>query len=124
MNKKIVVLEDNADFREILVERLKGRGYDVFSAESGFDTAGYMIKNPVDLMITDIMLPDINGDEVCRLFTEKSVLGNVPVIIISSLDEQELREKAAKMKAAAYMRKPIDFDMLFKIINDILEPGI
>ncbi|MBN2406364.1 MAG: response regulator [Elusimicrobia bacterium] len=116
--KRIAILEDDDNYREILTERLSGEGYEVIGAASGFDIVReVMTKNP-DLIIVDLVLPDVAGNKVIEMFNKKDVIKNVPVIVISSKDKQEIKSAAKEIKAVSWLQKPVDMDNLVTLIKN------
>ena len=81
--KKILVVEDEPDIRELLVNYLKNEGYEVASAEDGVTALALFSKSPFDLVILDILIPKIDGYGVCEVIKKQS---DVPVIFLSALD--------------------------------------
>ena len=80
--KKILVVEDEPDIRELLVNYLKNEGYEVASAEDGVTALALFSKSPFDLVILDILIPKIDGYGVCEVIKKQS---DVPVIFLSAL---------------------------------------
>ncbi|MDE6319588.1 MAG: response regulator, partial [Lachnospiraceae bacterium] len=75
---KLLIVEDNADYRELLISFLENEGYDVTAAADGEAAIGLMKDTAFDLIVLDLMLPGIDGYEVCRRIREKS---DVPIIM-------------------------------------------
>ena len=84
--KKILVVEDEPDIRELLVNYLKNEGYEVASAEDGVTALALFSKSPFDLVILDILIPKIDGYGVCEVIKKQS---DVPVIFLSALGDEK-----------------------------------
>ena len=108
MGKKIVILEDDLDYREVLVKLLEGAGYEVFGGTTGFDIVTKVVEEKPDLILIDLMLPGIPGNKVVDAFQKQDVLSGVPVVILSSKDESEIAEAAKEVNAACWLKKPVD----------------
>lgn len=106
-NKKIVVLEDDLAMREIVTHKIKSSGFDVKSAEDG--AKGYILieQEKPDLVVMDLMMPDMDGYEVLtRLRAHKDQkISKVPVIVLSNLWSKDDILKARKFNVADYMIK-------------------
>lgn len=115
--KRIVILEDDQDYREVLTKQLENAGHEVVGVSTGFDIEEEIIEKTPDLILLDLMLPLIEGKKVIDLFRAKEVIKNVPVIIISSKDESEIKQAAEGLNAVGWFKKPVDNNMLIETIN-------
>jgi excisionase family DNA binding protein len=120
--RKLLVVDDDQDLVEVLVDVFERDGrFDVKSANNGFD-AGMLVKEfRPDLVVLDIMLPDINGKEVCQRVRSDSTLEMVKIICISGMIEQD---KIADLRASGandFMHKPFAVDKLLDRCCDLLE---
>jgi len=124
MNKKfkILVSEDNPDIRKILVMRLEINGYDVIQAQDGEEAIDKIKKEAPDLVILDLMMPKISGFEVCRMIKFDEKYKDIPIIVLSALDQQADREKAIEGGADAYFIKPFDLELLLNKIKSFVKP--
>jgi DNA-binding response OmpR family regulator len=123
MDKKIKILvsEDNPDIRKILVMRLEINGYDVIQAQDGEEALDRIKKDSPDLVILDLMMPKISGFEVCRMIKFDEKYKDIPIIVLSALDQQADREQAIENGADAYFIKPFDLDLLLNKIQSLLK---
>lgn len=117
--KKILVVEDNPEMRKIISIRLEINGYAVISAEDGAQALEITKKQKPDLLILDLMLPKITGFEVCRMLKFDDKYKDLPIIILSALDQQDDREKAIQSGADAYFIKPFDLELLLNKIKSL-----
>jgi excisionase family DNA binding protein len=111
--RKLLIVDDDQDLVEVLVDVFQRDGrFDIRSVNNGFD-AGMTVKEfRPDLVVLDVMLPDINGKEVCQRIRSDPALDDVKVICISGMVEQD---KVADLMAAGandFMQKPFDADAL------------
>jgi len=119
---KILIVDDDEDLVELLSDVFQRDGrFEIKTANNGFD-AGMLVKEfrPA-LVILDVMLPDINGKEVCQRVRSDETLETVKIICISGMVEQD---KVADLKAAGandFMNKPLDIDRLLDRSCDLLE---
>ena len=120
--RKVLLVDDDPDLVEMMSKVLEDDGrFEVRIAGNGFD-AGMMVKEyRPDLIILDVMLPDINGKEVCQRVRGDSTLEQVKIICISGMVEQD---KVADLRAAGaddFMQKPFQVDKLLERACDLLE---
>ncbi len=118
--KKILVIEDDLVSQRILAVRLEINGYVVITADDGEEGLKKAREENPDLLILDLMLPKMNGYEVCRMLKFDDDYKKIPIIILSSLDQQDEREKAIKSGADAYFIKPFDLELLLVKIKDFI----
>jgi len=120
--RRILVVEDDEKFLKLVVRALRSENeYEVFTATDGFQ-AGQMVegKRP-DLVVLDIMLPDINGFKVCELIKAKN--RKTRVIAVTGYDSEEVRKKIIEAGADAYLIKPFQFKTLFGHMESFLAEG-
>ena len=120
--RKILVVDDDEELVELICDQLARDGrFEVRNVNNGFG-AGMMIKEfRPDLIVLDVMLPDINGKEVCQLVRSDKSMNDVGIICISGMVEEE---KVSELKAAGandFMRKPFDVDVLIDRICQFLD---
>ncbi len=102
MNRKILLVEDEKKIADIVVAYLEKEGYQVKHVDTGSD-ALELLKNGFDLIILDLMLPDISGEEICELVRKDS---DIPIIMLTAKSEEEHRIKGLKIGADDYVVKP------------------
>lgn len=119
-SKKILVVEDDLVTQRMLSARLEITGYDVITASDGEEALNKARKENPDLLILDLMLPKMTGYEVCRMLKFDDKYKKIPIIILSSLDQQDEREKAVKAGADTYVIKPFDLELLLVKIKDFI----
>ena len=120
--RKVLIVDDDEELVELLSDTFARDGrFDIKTANNGFD-AGMLVKEfRPDLVILDVMLPDINGKEVCQRVRSDSTLEMVKIICISGMIEQD---KIADLKASGandFMNKPFTVDKLLDRCCDLLE---
>ncbi|MDE7193172.1 MAG: response regulator transcription factor [Oscillospiraceae bacterium] len=113
----LLIVEDNADYRELLVSFLENEKYEVTAAENGEAAVELMDKIVFDLIILDLMLPGMDGYEVCRRIREKS---EVPVIMLTALDSEIHQMKGYILHIDDYITKPISMPLLMHKVEAVL----
>ena len=118
--KKILVVEDELITQRILSARLEINDYTVITAQDGEEALKKVKEETPDLPILDLMIPKINGYEVCRMLKFDEKYKDIPIIVLSSLNQQQEREKAIKSGADAYFIKPFDLELLLVKIREFM----
>ncbi|WP_170328564.1 adenylate/guanylate cyclase domain-containing protein [Ruegeria arenilitoris] len=117
----ILVVDDVEANRELLARRLKRDGHQVWTAAGGYSALELMSQYPFDLVLLDLMMPDINGFDVLTRLKQDDVLRDIPVIMISALDEIESVARCIEAGAEDYLPKPFNPILLQARINASLE---
>jgi excisionase family DNA binding protein len=120
--RKILVVDDDAELVELITDVLDKDGrFEVRSVNNGFD-AGMMVKEyHPDLIVLDVMLPDINGKEVCQRVRSDPTMDDVKIICISGMVEQDKIEDLRTSGADDFLQKPFEVDQLVDRICQLLE---
>ena len=119
---RILVVEDQDSIRRMIEALVQARGYQVTAVASGTKAIDVAATEPPDLVLLDLMLPgQYDGFEVCRRLREDPSTRRVPVVIISALDDEESRKRAADAGATAYYTKPFSPIALLKEIDRLKE---
>lgn len=117
----ILVVDDDAGNREILARRLEHEGYAVQSAVHGEDALAHLAMEPVDLILLDVMMPGMSGHEVLTAIKGNSEWHDIPVIMISALDDLQSVVRCIEYGAEDYLPKPCDPILLRARIGACLE---
>jgi CRP-like cAMP-binding protein/CheY-like chemotaxis protein len=108
MQKKILVIEDNNDIRENTAEILSLAGYKPFTAENGKKGVELAIKEQPDIIICDIMMPELDGYGVLHLLRKNADTQHIPLIFLTAKTERGDYRKGMEMGADDYITKPFD----------------
>ena len=106
MAKTILVVEDEADIRELLAYNLKAEGYEVVEAGRGEEAVSLLRGGRPDLILLDLMLPDLSGLEVCRRVRRDPALGRTPVLMLTAKGAEVDRVVGLELVADDYVVKP------------------
>lgn len=118
--KKILIVEDELMLVRLLTDLFELEGYGVSSVSDGAQAVDAVKKIMPDLITLDIMLPNLNGFEICRLIKTDENLKHIPIIIISALMQKKDIETGMKMGADLYMTKPFDSRQLLDNVRNTL----
>lgn len=121
--KRIVIVEDNTDLAEIYKTQLEAAGYICFVAYNGITGLYYIQKEIPDLVLLDLMVPDIAGDQIILRMRSSTWGKNIPVYIISNLNEEDAPKGLRELGIAGYSVKAnISDGQLEQIVHDVLFP--
>ena len=120
MNTSILVMEDDVNIQELIVEFLKAEGYDVDYASDGLEGIQLFKKKEYDLVLLDIMMPNLDGYSVCKMIRQTS---NVPIIFLTALNEESNQLKGFELECDDYITKPFSFNLLIQRVKAVLSRG-
>ncbi len=121
MNSSILVIEDDSNIQELIVEFLTSEGYKVDSANDGLEGIQKFKQENYDLIILDVMMPNLDGYAVCKMIRQSS---NVPIIFLTALNEESNQVKGFELECDDYITKPFSFNLLIKRVEAILRRSI
>jgi CheY-like chemotaxis protein len=123
MKHKVLVVDDNPDSVAIMRGVLEGRGYDVAAAHSGTEALQFLKKEKVDLVLLDVMMPEMSGMEVLQRIKEDAATGRLPVILVTAKTQDEDVLSGYQYGADYYITKPFTAKQLVYGIELILGKG-
>ena len=120
--KKILIAEDSGTMRALIASTLESMGpFEIVEAANGFEALRLLPREKVDLIITDINMPDINGLELISYVRNNPAYNQVPLIIISTEGSEKDREKGLSLGANEYLVKPFNPAQLIKLVSTYLK---
>lgn len=119
----ILIIEDDKNISKLVKYNLEKSGYDCAIADDGEEALGILDKGKADLIILDIMLPKMDGFEVCRLIKQNQKLKNIPIIMLTAKGEEVDRIVGLELGADDYVVKPFSPRELILRIKAILKRG-
>ena len=117
---KLLVADDEDDIRKMLVKRLDLAGYDVIEAVNGKEAVEYASKEKPDLVIMDVMMPEMDGFEATKLLRSRLETAVIPVIMLTAKKDKESELAGLDAGADDYLTKPYDKDKLLARIKILL----
>lgn len=118
--KKICLVEDTPDLLDNLSQFLRMEGYEIWPCKNGIEAMDRMKKDTPDLIITDFLMPGINGLELIQKLKHMNHLTAVPVALFSAKPLTETDLKAFDIGQVAYIKKPSSLDEILKMIHRLL----
>jgi len=116
MTQKVLAIDDDPAMTELLTLLLKSHGFDVLTANSGVDGVAITQKDPPDVIILDLMMPDMDGWQVCN---QIRTFSNVPIVVISALDSPGMVAGVLDAGADDYLVKPVPSGVLIAHLNKL-----
>jgi len=117
----ILVVDDDTPIRSLLRQELTEAGYEVQEASNGKAALDMVRLHKPDLIILDVMMPEINGFDVAAVLKNDPATMDIPIIILSIVQD---KERGLKIGVDRYLTKPINTEQLFHEVEELLEQGI
>ncbi len=118
--KKILVADDDPTVVKFLESILLGKGYEVVKAKDGLEAMVQVKDHKPQLIVLDIMMPEINGYDVCRNLKFDSPYKDIPVLLLTSRD-QEIDPRIGQMMGISYLQKPVNREAFLTKIDQLLK---
>ncbi|HSC51988.1 MAG TPA: response regulator [Phnomibacter sp.] len=119
-NKKILIIEDNDDVREFIKTCLESL-YEIFEAENGIKGWDIASTELPDLIVTDVMMPEMGGNEFCRILKQDVRTSHIPVIMLTAKGAEEHHVEGLESGADIYLTKPFSVLVLQTYISNLLK---
>jgi diguanylate cyclase (GGDEF)-like protein len=110
--RRILLIDDDPLIRRIVTKTLSADGYQVQEAGSGAEGLAFAQNHPPDLILLDLMMPGMDGFQVCAQLRQNSMTANVPILMLTALDQTEAKVRGLKIGADDYVTKPFNLDEL------------
>jgi len=120
MGKRILIVDDDEMVRMALVELLKPEGYTLDVASGGKEALIKIDENRYDLMMFDIIMPEIDGLELCKKVRAREEYKGVPIVFLTAKSREQDRMKGLEAGANLFLSKPIMPDKLLSIISETI----
>lgn len=120
MSARILVVDDEELNIRLVARTLTHAGYEVVAARNGEDALRLARDETLDLVLLDVMLPDLDGFELCRRIRQGSNGHRLPVILLTALDSVQERARGFESGADVYLPKPFELEHLLESISAIL----
>lgn len=118
--KVLLVVDDDAEIRKYIAQLFAGP-FIIYEAVNGAEGLALTRKMQPDLVISDVMMPEMTGIEMCRLIKEDAALNHIPVILLTAMTSQDVQLQGVEGGADDYLTKPFNNDLLIAKVNSILK---
>ena len=118
---KVMVIDDDEDFTKLYKQTLTASGFETSAVNDGVAAIelAYLVKP--DIFVVDLMMPNIDGFQLCKMIRDDPVLKKTPIIIITALTDKDSRKVAVDAGANDYLAKPFNINDLKSRINALLK---
>jgi two-component system, OmpR family, response regulator len=120
-DKKILIIEDSEASIRLIQAHLQRAGYQTVVAKTGFGGLAAVRDAKPDLIVLDIMLPDMGGHKICRMIKFDKKLNHIPVVVWTSRDTEQDAETAKQCGADAFVVKTTRIEVVLDVIRKLLE---
>jgi two-component system, OmpR family, alkaline phosphatase synthesis response regulator PhoP len=124
MSQKILIVDDEAHIRMLIeqsLEELEDEGVEFFTAENGEMALEVISEEKPDLIFLDVMMPKLNGMEVCRRVKQEMGLTDIYIVLLTAKGQESDRQKGLDVGADVYMTKPFDPELILEKAREVLE---
>jgi two-component system alkaline phosphatase synthesis response regulator PhoP len=123
MTHKVLIVDDEAHIRRLIertLEDLEDQGVELLTADNGEDGLNLIIREHPNIVFLDVMMPKMNGFDVCYQAKHEHHLDNVFIIILTAKGQEHDRQRGEEAGADVYMTKPFDPDLLLQKVTEVL----
>ena len=117
---RVLVVDDSLSVRKMVERSLQTKGFEVLAASSGTEAMERIGGAMPDLVVCDVVMPDIDGYRICEFVRAHPALGSTPVLLISGIVNAGVLERAAHVRSNAVLRKPFTADELARKVDELL----
>ncbi len=118
--RKVLVVDDSLSVRKVVERALAGRQIEVVCAASGSEALERIERDAPDVVVCDVVMPDRDGYEICDFIKRHPRLAQTPVLLMSGIVNDEVRERAAHVQSAGILAKPFAADDLVRHLDNLL----
>ena len=119
---KVLVIDDSVSVRKVVERALAGKQVDVICAASGTEALECMERDAPDFIVCDVVMPDRDGYEICEFVKKHPRLGDIPVLLMSGIVNDEVKQRAARARSEGVLAKPFAAEDLLKRLDGFLGP--
>ncbi len=117
MGKQILIIDDDSEVAKMMTDMLESENYRVSYAPDGVRGVDHANRHRVDLILMDISMPIMSGIWFCDAFKKKPQTRNIPIIMVSGLGDEDIKQKAYSVGAVAYLKKPFKAAELLELVK-------
>ena len=117
---RILIADDDPDIRQLVIYALADDGHEVSVAKDGREAVDHMVESPKDLVVLDIMMPEMDGYDVLRTLQERDIKGTTKVLVLTAKGSERDWKLGYDLGADRYMTKPFDPEELAQTVTEML----
>jgi len=123
MSYSVLVVDDNDMNLALIAKILELEGYQVILARNGREAIQSVVQNMPDLAILDVMMPDMDGYELCQKMRQPPINADVPIVLLTAMNSDMERQLALKAGANDIWSKPFDMELFRRRVGELLKPA-
>jgi CheY-like chemotaxis protein len=120
--KRVLLVEDDRSVRRYLEVALQRAGYDVITAGDGLEAMKFALASPVDVVLTDAVMPHMSGQEFARFMRTTPKLSQIPIVLLTGQENKQAMAPAEKL-VDAFLNKPVKIEELKSCLVELLSRG-
>ncbi len=120
--RKLLIVDDDVLLVEMLKDHFEFQGFEVYKAFDGEQAIAAALSKKPELILLDIIMPNVDGLEACRRLRENAETKAIPILMLSANANQKKIQQILAIGATAYMTKPFSMDALLKTVCELLPP--
>lgn len=120
MSKRIMIVDDSATVRQVLQMTLEGAGYDIFDAVDGQDALAKLEDARLDMVITDLNMPNLDGIGLIRKIRQHAAYRFIPIVMLTTESAEEKKQEGKAAGASGWIVKPFKPEQLLKVVKMVL----
>src|SRR3989442_10633878 len=117
---RVLVVDDSLSVRKMVERALEMKGFEVLAASSGAEAMERIESATPDLVVCDVVMPDVDGYRICEFVRAHPTLSETPVLLISGIVNNAVLERAAQVRSSYVLRKPFTADDLARKVDELL----
>ena len=121
MNPRVLIVDDDLEFTELVEHNLRRYGCEVVVAQNGIQGLRVARTDSPDTIVLDLMMPDLDGLSVCEILQTQPSTRDIPVFIVSALDQSWVKTRRSRAKFAAYFTKPLKLNLLKECVLSVCD---
>ncbi len=121
MSKKILIVDDSSSNLLLISNFLESEGFDVTTCVKGREALSQLAKDKPDLLMLDLMMPDVDGLTILDSIRKNPETTSLPVVVVSAVGDGEKKDGAYKLGISGYISKPIDFELIYQTVAKALK---
>lgn len=120
MSKKILIVDDSESIRDVVTFTLENEGHEVMAGNDGTDALQYLDGQGIDLVITDLHMPEMDGISLIKEIRKKDEYSRTPILFLTTESQQEKKVEAKEAGATGWIVKPFVPQKLIAAINKVI----
>ncbi len=116
---RILIVDDSVSARQHIAEILGDRGHSVFKAADGLEALSLTAEQKPDLIVLDLLMPDMDGFDVLKALADREYC--IPVVVLSADIQETTRTECIRLGAAGFMNKPVDAEDMVEAVQQLLD---